>query len=224
MSSLDGLSGGAKPKEKESKDSKREFPAYKYSDKGKGPLHEAAILDGRPLFLKYEDNEVKLVEKIEEANRIIRPPYSEEYPYQPYEFADIEEIQSLVKQAKSISIDSLYFRGKEIVNILDQDLSSARSEGEKRRLNRIKSYLNRRLRLIENTVQIRAVDQIHLQIEDTNQPVDQFNMDIGHLELNRLYERLAQIHESQNYGGNIKVTPPVLDATFAPPQGLQFAY
>ena len=122
MSSLDGLSGGAKPKGKGSKDDKREFPAYKYSNKGKGSLHEAAIINGRPIFLKYEDNEVKVVKKIEETNRLIRPPYSEEYPYEPYEFADIEEIQSLVKQAKSISIDSLYFRGKETVEEYnDQD-------------------------------------------------------------------------------------------------------
>lgn len=123
MSSLDGLSGGStKSKGTESKDNKREFPAYKFSNKGKGPLHEAAILNGRPLFLKYEDNEVKLVEKIEEANRIIRPPYSEEYPYEPYEFADIEEIQSFVNQAKSTSIDSLYLVAKQIVEEYnDQD-------------------------------------------------------------------------------------------------------
>jgi hypothetical protein len=122
MSSLDGLSGGAKPKEKESKDSKREFPAYKYSNKGKGSLHEGVIFDGRSLFLKYEDNEIKLVKKIEEANRIIRPPYPEEYPYEPYEFKDTEEIQSFVYQAKSNSIDSLYLRAKEIVEEYnDQD-------------------------------------------------------------------------------------------------------
>jgi len=64
MSSLDRLSGSTKLKGKGSKDDKREFPAYKYSNKGKGLLYEAVILGGKPLFLKYEDNEVKLVEKL----------------------------------------------------------------------------------------------------------------------------------------------------------------
>ena len=115
MSSLDGASGGAKSKEKASRDNKRQLPTYKYSAKGKGPLHEAIIVNGRPLFLKNENNEITLVDKIEEDNRIIRPPYSEEYPYEPYEFANVEEVQGFVKQAESASIDSLYLTAKEIV-------------------------------------------------------------------------------------------------------------
>jgi len=56
------------------------------------------------------------------VNRIIRPSYSEEYPYEPNEFADIEEIECFVKQAKSTSINSLYLRAKEIVEEYnDQD-------------------------------------------------------------------------------------------------------
>jgi len=55
MSSLDGVSGGSdKPKEKAPRDNKRELPAYKYSKKGKGLLHEAALVNGSPVFLKYE--------------------------------------------------------------------------------------------------------------------------------------------------------------------------
>ena len=33
---------------------KREFSAYKYSNKGKGLLHEAVLLAGKPTFLKYD--------------------------------------------------------------------------------------------------------------------------------------------------------------------------
>src|SRR5215831_18980025 len=117
MSSLDGVKGGggAKPTGRASRDNKREFPVYKYSYKGKGPLYEAVIVNGNPVFLKYEDDEVILVHKIEEDNRVIRPPYSEEYPYEPYEFVNTEEIQNLVQQAKSISINTLYLVAREIV-------------------------------------------------------------------------------------------------------------
>lgn len=128
MSSLDDVSGGscARPKGKVTRGDKRELPSYKYSNKGKGPLHEAVILNGRPLFLKYEDSKINLIDKIEEENRIIRPPYSEEYPYEPYEFVDIEEIQSLVKQTESASIDSLYMRAKEYVQEYnEQDYTSS---------------------------------------------------------------------------------------------------
>jgi hypothetical protein len=72
---------------------KREFVTYKYSQLGKGSLHEAVIINGLPLFIKYNQNskEIELIEKIEENNRILRPPEIEEYPYTLYAFESNDE-------------------------------------------------------------------------------------------------------------------------------------
>ncbi|MBV9178614.1 MAG: hypothetical protein JO327_13285 [Nitrososphaeraceae archaeon] len=43
------------------------------------------------MFLNYENGEIKIVEYIEEASRIIKPPSPEEYPYESYEFANMDE-------------------------------------------------------------------------------------------------------------------------------------
>jgi hypothetical protein len=102
---------------------KRQCKAYKYSSKGKGDLHEAVIIGGLPVFLKYENGDFKTVEQIEEASRIIKPPYQEEYPYESYDFSSIEEVKEYGKQAKLISIDSLYTQVKKFVaDYNDQDL------------------------------------------------------------------------------------------------------
>src|SRR5262249_9713687 len=101
---------------------KRQFTAYKYSHKGKAHLHEAIILEGQPVFLKYENGNLEVIEYIEERNRIIKTPSHEEYPYEPYEFTSKEEVQSYLEQAKHTSIDSLYLKAKEIVqDYNDQD-------------------------------------------------------------------------------------------------------
>ena len=60
-----------KDKDKENKPS---IPAYKYSNNRKGQLHESAIVAGIPVFIKYENGQVKVVDYIEEPSRIIRPP------------------------------------------------------------------------------------------------------------------------------------------------------
>jgi hypothetical protein len=108
----------AQPTEK----SKRQNIAYTYSNKGKGILHEAVIIAGQPLFLKYENGELKTVEQIEEASRIIKPPYPEEHPYEPYEFANMEEVKEYAERVKLMSIDSFYTQVKKFVaNYNDQD-------------------------------------------------------------------------------------------------------
>jgi hypothetical protein len=95
---------------------KRPYSTYKYSNKGKGDLHEAVILaGGLPIFLKCEDNQVKSVQRIEEASRVLRPPNTEEYPYEPYEFSNIEEVKSYFDRARTESIDSLFCKAKTIV-------------------------------------------------------------------------------------------------------------
>ena len=50
---------------------KRQFTAYKYSNKGKGPLSEAIILAGRPVFLKYTNGNIELYDTIEEASSLL---------------------------------------------------------------------------------------------------------------------------------------------------------
>jgi energy-coupling factor transporter ATP-binding protein EcfA2 len=98
------------------------YTTYKYSNKGKGSLHEAVLLAGLPVFLKYENGQIKSVPQIEESSRIIKPPDPEEYPYEAYEFKDFDEVLSYVDRAKKESIDSLYKKAKPIVmKYNDQD-------------------------------------------------------------------------------------------------------
>src|ERR1051326_8680880 len=81
---------------------KRQYSAYKYSNKGKIALHEAIIMSssGQPLFLKYENGKIETVDRVQEANRVIVPYSYEEYPYEPYEFANLQEISTYLKRAK----------------------------------------------------------------------------------------------------------------------------
>jgi hypothetical protein len=84
---------------------------FKYSKYGKIPLHEAAILDDKPIFIKYDhDNKrIETVENIVETTRIIIPPPRNEYPYTSYEFENLEELNKILEMAKGVeSIDYLY--------------------------------------------------------------------------------------------------------------------
>lgn len=99
---------------------------YKYSRRGKSSLlYEAIILAGKPVFITYncEIQVVKKIEEQEQGDRIIKPPYQEECPYECYEFENLEEIKYFVNQAKSISsIGQLYLKAKELVKKYnDQD-------------------------------------------------------------------------------------------------------
>jgi hypothetical protein len=101
---------------------KRRYIAYKYSNKGKGILHEAVLVAGQPVFVKYENDEIKAAPSIEEASRIIKPPNPEEYPYEPYEFESIDEVCSYKERARLETIDSVYRKAKSIVQKYnDQD-------------------------------------------------------------------------------------------------------
>ncbi len=86
---------GHKKENNESKKEKKEIVTFKYSQMGKGELYEAVLSGGSlPFFTKYNygKNEFELVKNIEENSRILRPPEREEYPYTPYEFSGLEEI------------------------------------------------------------------------------------------------------------------------------------
>jgi hypothetical protein len=102
---------------------KNEYFAYKYSNKSKDHLHEAVIIDGRPLFLKCQDTMVcEVVSKEETSERIIKPPNQEEYPYVPYDFKNMKEVRLYEERAKGESICSLLQKAKSIVKKFnDQD-------------------------------------------------------------------------------------------------------
>ena len=103
---------------------KQTYPTYKFSKNRKDVLHEAAIIDGLPNFIKHDKEADKLVfvEKIEEPGRILKPPNADEYPYEPYEFANSDELEYYYKMAKQESIFSIYQKWKAIVKKYnDQD-------------------------------------------------------------------------------------------------------
>jgi hypothetical protein len=101
---------------------KRQFIAYKYSNKGKGPLYEAVILAGRPVFMKYANGNIESYDTIEEDTRIFKLPNLENYPYDSYEFENTNEIFAYLERAKKESVDSLYRQSKQIaLNYNDQN-------------------------------------------------------------------------------------------------------
>jgi hypothetical protein len=93
---------------------KRQYTAYKYSSKSRVPLHEAVILAGKPVFLKYESGKIESVDDVEEDIRIIKPPHAEHYPYEPYEFENMEEVLKYRDTVLGENIDSLYLQAKQI--------------------------------------------------------------------------------------------------------------
>jgi hypothetical protein len=100
------------------------LPTYKYSKLGKGDLYESLILGGIPSFIRYDEKNNKLVphQQIEEETRILRLPNTEEYPYTPYEFENLEELCLYVEYAKEQTIDSLYRRALDFIKKYnDQD-------------------------------------------------------------------------------------------------------
>ncbi len=80
------------------------------------------MLAGVPVFVKYVDDEMELVESIEENSKIIKPPEAEEYQYEPYEFTNSEELEKFVNRARSLTIDSFFATAKQLVKKYnDQD-------------------------------------------------------------------------------------------------------
>jgi hypothetical protein len=108
-------SDGKKSDKKEEK-SKPSYTAYKYSNNGKVALHESIILAGRPAFIAYENGKLQPYSIIEEDTRVIKPPHPENYPYTPYEFANMDEVLKYRDRALSEDIDSLYSNAKQIAN------------------------------------------------------------------------------------------------------------
>jgi hypothetical protein len=102
---------GRKEDDKEEKNDKQKHMAFKYSNEGKGDLHEAVILAGKPAFLKYDSKTDKLVAtaRLQEGTRSIVVPHLENYPaYFPYEFESLEEAEKYLERVRREDIDSLY--------------------------------------------------------------------------------------------------------------------
>jgi hypothetical protein len=134
LTSLDGLAGGGeltdrdgtndgngrRKKEKE----KPEVATFKYSTRFTGPLHEAIMLGSEPFFVNYStvSGHFEPVRKIEETNRVLVPPYPEEYPCEPIEFESLKELREYEDMALDETIDSPYTKVKAIVVLyIDQD-------------------------------------------------------------------------------------------------------
>jgi len=100
------------------------IPTFKYSKLSRGDLYESVILGGVTTFLRYdqENNRIKLYQSIEEETRNLRPPSLEEYPYTPYEFASLEELEEYLEYAKKRTIDELFRLALDFIKLYnDQD-------------------------------------------------------------------------------------------------------
>jgi hypothetical protein len=112
---------GIKVVKKENVKDLREEIVYKYSNKGKGQLKESVIIEGKSYFLKYsETKDCLMIEPyIDEETRRLRPPYEEEYPYEPYVFDDVRELDYYLQRAKKATIHSLYQTIKSTVKLFN---------------------------------------------------------------------------------------------------------
>jgi hypothetical protein len=104
---------------------KTEEIVHKYSSRGQGPLREAGFIAGIPYFIKKFFNEKRnediiiIDPYIEEATKILRPPFVEECPYIPYEFKTVEEPNQYLQRAKCESVDTLYQKIKSFFSLFN---------------------------------------------------------------------------------------------------------
>jgi hypothetical protein len=112
---------------------KPEETVHKYSSKGQGPLREAVLIAGIPYFIKRSFNEkrndffITVDPKIEEATKVLRPPFVEEYPYTPYEFKTMDEPTRYLQRALKETPDSILDKIKSLVrkfNDIDEKTAS----------------------------------------------------------------------------------------------------
>jgi hypothetical protein len=97
----------------------KEEIVYKFSNKGQGQLREAAIVEGKPSFIKFfcdQDRRFIQVEpKIVDVTPVLRSPLLEEYPYNPYEFKTVDEPQRYLVKVLRETPDSLLVKIKNVV-------------------------------------------------------------------------------------------------------------
>lgn len=114
--------GNGKGSKKDQKQ-KQDYMTFKCSSRFRGVLHEAVLLNGVPVFIKYEDGQVSVVPNIEEQDRILRPPSIEEYPYEPIEFSSYEELKKFQQIVlEEVDKEILFQKILETVSLyIDQD-------------------------------------------------------------------------------------------------------
>ena len=102
---------------------KREYTTFKFSSRFRGVLHESILLNGTPVFIKYEHGQIQVVPNIKEQDRILRPPSIEEYPYEPIEFSSYDELKKFQQIVlKEVDKETLFQKIMEIVSLfVDQD-------------------------------------------------------------------------------------------------------
>jgi len=105
---------------KNSKDRKGTI-VHKYSNRGKGQLREAIIMDGAPFLLRYSEEKgfLYVEPSVDEKTRILRPPNVEECPYEPYEFTSQSLNSYYLPLAKKETINSLYQKIKEKIKLFN---------------------------------------------------------------------------------------------------------
>jgi hypothetical protein len=95
---------------------KKEYTVFKYTSNNH--IYESVVIAGKPFFITFDKEGLKIVDKIEQETRILKPPYLEEYPSKPYVFenkVELEKFVIMVKE-KNISIDSLFWKINEFVS------------------------------------------------------------------------------------------------------------
>ncbi|MPZ05863.1 MAG: hypothetical protein GEU26_05490 [Nitrososphaeraceae archaeon] len=102
---------------------KHDYMTFKYSSRFRGVLHEAILLNGTPVFLKYENGQITTVPTIEEQDRVLRPPSIEEYPYEPIEFNSYKELKKFQQIVfEEVDREILFQKILETVSLyVDQD-------------------------------------------------------------------------------------------------------
>jgi hypothetical protein len=115
--------GNGKAKKDHKQEQKHEYMTFKYSSRFRNTLHEAILLNGSPVFIKYENGQISVVPAIEEQDRILRPPSIEEYPYEPIEFSSYEELKKFQQIVlEEVDKESLFQKILETVSLyVDQD-------------------------------------------------------------------------------------------------------
>lgn len=118
-----GNANGKGTANKKEQKQKPEFMTFKYSSRFRGTLHEAILLNGTPVFIKYESGQIQVVPTIEEQDRILRPPSIEEYPYEPIEFSSQEEFKKYQQiTVEEVDKETLFQKILETVSLyVDQD-------------------------------------------------------------------------------------------------------
>jgi len=103
----------------------RQVTINKYSRTRSGRLFESVIIDGKPLFVSLDKNDltkVEIVESVNEPGITLVPPVKEEYLHNPYEFTNIVELYELLKNTRDETVFSIYRRLSKIVSkYIDQD-------------------------------------------------------------------------------------------------------